>query len=347
MTDVRQPKKPNALAPRFGLTLGASCLNLAYATRSATKRFSDRLSRKVECRMERLDDLEAFLMIVEKGTQAAAARHLRRSLQSVNRSLAAVEASVGVQLIRRSTRSSEPTEVGIDFYNGVKSAFADIMRARDEAANQREGLTGLLTIGAPYLFASEHLGPAICDFMGRYPEIEIELKAADEQVDVIAAGLDLALRIGASADEGLIAHRLGGMRVVVVGATSYFASHGKPQTPSDLADHTCVLRASTDPVAEWPFVIDGRDLRVKLRGKLRTNSASVMRTAVAKGLGIARLPYWQVEPLVCAGEAEIVLTSFEPERIPMQIVWSPTSAILERARMLVDFLAARLKSQMF
>jgi DNA-binding transcriptional LysR family regulator len=280
--------------------------------------------------MERLNDLEAFLVIVEKGTQAAAARHLRRSLQSVNRSLAAVEASVGVQLIRRSTRSSEPTEVG-----------------RDKASSQRDGLTGLLTVGAPHLFASEHVAPVICDFMQRYPEIEVELKAADEQVDVIVAGLDLAVRIGMSSDEGLIAHKLGGMRVVVVGATSYFAGHGRPQTPSDLADHECLLRAGADSTAEWQFAVDGRESGVKLRGKFHTNSASVMRSAMAKGLGIARLPYWQVEQLVCAGEAEIVLASFEPDRIPMQIVWSPTNALLERIRKLVDFLATRLKSQTF
>ncbi|WP_181176994.1 LysR family transcriptional regulator [Mesorhizobium sp. B2-6-4] len=297
--------------------------------------------------MERLNDLEAFLVIVEKGTQAAAARHLRRSLQSVNRSLAAVEASVGVQLIRRSTRSSEPTEVGLDYYNSIKSAFADIVRARDKASSQRDGLTGLLTIGAPHLFASAHVAPAICDFMQRYPGIEVELKTADEQVDVIAAGLDLAVRIGKSSDEGLIARQLGGMRVVVVGAASYFAVHGKPNTPTDLTSHECVLRAGADPIAEWPFATDGRELRVKLRGKLRTNSASVMRSAMAKGLGIARLPYWQVEPLVRAGEAEIVLATFEPDRIPMQIVWSPTGALLERVRKLIDFLATRLKSQGF
>ena len=296
--------------------------------------------------MERLDDLEAFLTIIEKRTQAAAARHLRRSLQSVNRSLAAVESAVGVQLIRRSTRQSEPTEIGLEFYNHVKTAFADIMRARDQAANQRDGLAGVITIGAPYLFASEYVTPTICGFMHLYPDIEVELKAGDEQVDMIAAGLDLAVRIGHSAHEGLIAHRLGGMRVVVVGSTSYFVSHGKPQTPDDLTGHNCILRAGSGSVVGWPFVEDGRNVTVEVQGSLRTDSASVMRIAVDQGIGIARLPYWQVEPLIRAAKAEIVLSSFEPERIPVQIVWSPTSSILERVRRLVDYLAAEMKTQM-
>src|SRR6185436_19996854 len=103
--------------------------------------------------LERLDDLEAFVAIVEKGSQAAASRHLRRPLQSLNRSLIALERAVGVELVKRTTRRSEPTEAGRMFYERIKPAVAEILQARNEAANIRGEVSGPLKIGAPVLFA--------------------------------------------------------------------------------------------------------------------------------------------------------------------------------------------------
>ena len=151
--------------------------------------------------MERLDDLEAFMAIVEKGSQAAASRHLRRPLQSLNRSLIALERAVGVELIKRTTRRSEPTEAGRIFYERIKPAIAEIIEARNEAANIRGEVSGSLKVGAPVLFASCYVAPIIARFLKLYPNVEIELKASDEQVDLLADGLDIAVRIGASADE--------------------------------------------------------------------------------------------------------------------------------------------------
>ena len=145
--------------------------------------------------MDRMDDLAAFLAIMEKGGQTAAARHLRRSLQSVNRSLAALERSVGVQLISRTTRQSNPTEAGLAFYRRIKPALMEINDAKLEAASRRAEASGLLRIGAPVLFAPAYVAPVVCDFLKRNPLIEVELKVSDRQVDLVEQGLDLAVRI--------------------------------------------------------------------------------------------------------------------------------------------------------
>ena len=121
--------------------------------------------------MDRLGDLEAFLAIVEKGSQTAAARQLRRSLQSINRSLLAVERNIGVELVRRTTRKSSPTVAGRAFYNRVKPAFQEIAAARLDAANRRAEPSGLMRLGAPVLFAPAYVVPAISDFMRRYPRL--------------------------------------------------------------------------------------------------------------------------------------------------------------------------------
>jgi DNA-binding transcriptional LysR family regulator len=296
--------------------------------------------------LERLDDLEAFLAVIEKGSQAAASRHLRRPLQSLNRSLMALERGLGVELVKRTTRRSEPTEAGRVFYERIKPAVAEIIEARAEAANLRGEVLGSLKVGAPILFASSYVAPIVSRFLKLYPNVDVELRASDEQVDLVAEGLDIAVRIGDSTDESLIARRLHALRVVVVGAPSYFAEHGRPKHPGELEQHACILRAGAEVIDKWPFRIDGRLQSVKVDGRFRSNSAASIRAAASEGTGLARLPLWQVGDLVAQGALAIILPEFETEGMPIQLVWPPTRAPLERVRRFVDFLASSLKTDL-
>lgn len=296
--------------------------------------------------LERLDDLEAFLAVIEKGSQAAASRHLRRPLQSLNRSLMALERALGVELVKRTTRRSEPTEAGRVFYERIKPAVVEIIEARAEAANLRGEILGPLKVGAPVLFASSYVAPIVSRFLKLYPNVDVELRASDEQVDLIAEGLDIAVRIGDSADESLIARRLHTLRVVVVGAPSYFAEHGRPQHPGDVGQHACILRAGAEVTDKWPFRIDGRLQSIRVHGRFRSNSAASIRAAAREGAGLARLPLWQINDLVAQGELAIVLPEFEAEGMQIQLVWPPTRAPLERVRRFSDFLASSLKADL-
>ena len=296
--------------------------------------------------MERLDDLEAFVAVVEKGSQAAASRHLRRPLQSLNRSLMALERAVGVELIKRTTRRSEPTEAGRLFYERVKPAIAEIIQARNEAANIRGDVSGPLKVGAPVLFASSYVAPIVGRFLKLYPKVEVELKAFDEQVDLLADGIDIAVRIGESIDESLTARRLHALRVVTCGAPSYFAQYGQPKHPDELENHHCILRAGTEVADKWPFRIDGRPHTVRVSGRFRSNSAATIRAVASEGIGLARLPLWQIRDLLDHGALAIVLPEFETEGMPIQLVWPPSRAPLERMRRFVDFLANGLKAEL-
>jgi DNA-binding transcriptional LysR family regulator len=296
--------------------------------------------------MERLDDLEAFVAIIEKGSQAAASRHLRRPLQSLNRSLIALERAVGVELVKRTTRRSQPTEAGRLFYQRIKPAVAEILEAHNEAANIRGEVSGTLKVGAPVLFASSYIAPIVGRFLKLYPNAEIELRASDEQVDLLAGGLDVAVRIGESVDESLVARRLHALRVVTFATPSYFAEHGRPRHPGDLENHHCILRAGADVVDKWPFQIDGTPQAVKVSGRFRSNSAAAIRAAASEGLGVAQLPLWQIRESVDEGVLAIVLQEFEAEGMPIQLVWPPTKAPLERMRRFIDFLANGLKTDL-
>jgi len=293
--------------------------------------------------MIRIDDLDAFVAIVEKGGQTAAARHLRRSLQSIGRSLSALEQDLKAQLVRRTTRQSRPTEAGQAFYRRIKPALVDIHEAKLETANRQAEPSGLLKVGAPEAFASSFVVPAVRDFMERHPGVEVELQASDRPVDFFTQQLDLAVRIRELPDSGMRARKLGDLRIGVVGAPAYFARRGRPMHPNELASHDCIVRVLDSEEASWPFRINGRRRLVRVGGRFRANTPAAIHAAVAAGLGLGLAPLWQVRTLIERGDAEVVLEKFESTRMPIHAVWPPTRQPALKVRLFVDYLAAKVR----
>jgi DNA-binding transcriptional LysR family regulator len=288
-----------------------------------------------------MEDIEAFIAVIEAGSQTAAARRLGRSLQSVNRSLVTLEKSVGVELVRRTTRRSFATEAGLAFYRRVKPAITEIGEARLEAASRRDEPSGLLRIAAPVQFAAAFVVPAAAQFMRRYPRVEVDLKVSDQAVDVVGEGVDLAVRIRELPDSSLKARRLGQLRTVVYGAPGYFARHGRPRRPDDLGDHQCVVRATET----WRFRVGRQFKAVRVKGTFRTDNTASVHAAVCQGLGIGYGPFWQIRELVDQGALEIVLAAFETPRFPIHAVFPPSGMAPAKTRLFADLLAERLKGE--
>jgi DNA-binding transcriptional LysR family regulator len=294
--------------------------------------------------MNRADDIVVFIAVVEAGSLTAAARRLGRSLQAISRALGLLEQSIGITLIRRTTRRCSPTEAGAAFYRRVKPAFAEIHDAWTEAAEQRDEPSGVLRISAPVMFAPVYVVPAVAKFMERYPRVEVDLTLTDTFADLIAQDLDLAVRIGQLPDSDLKARRLGVLRRVVFGTPDYFARHGYPQHPSDLVRHQCVVRPVAGQDSTWPFQIGGKLRRIKVGGRFRADASASAIEAVAQGLGIGFGPLWQMRPLLDAGRVEVVLAPFEPPPVPVQLVWHPTRMPLARTRIFADCLVEGLRN---
>jgi len=295
--------------------------------------------------MDRLDDLATFVAVVEKGGQTAAARHLGRSLQSVNRSLMALEQCIGIELVRRTTRQSSPTEAGLAFYRRIKPALVEIADARQEAANRRADFSGVIRIGAPVQFAAAQVAPAICDFMERHPRVEVELRPSDREADLVDDELDVAIRIRELADSTLKVRRLGELRVVVFGAPAYFARNGRPGHPLDLARHECIVRVVDRYPEPWPFHVGGRRKLMQVNGRFRTDSVAATATAVLSGLGLGLAPLWQIRGLLDQGLVELILEEFEAPRLPINAVFPPTRMPIAKTRAFIDLLAERLQNQ--
>src|SRR5260221_1363977 len=258
--------------------------------------------------MDGIEDVRAFVAIVEKGSLTAAAKQLGRSLQSVSRCLAALEREVGVELVRRTTRRSTPTDAGLAFHRRLSAALGEIEDAKLETSHRRAEATGLLRIAGSPVFASVYIVPTLPAFLKDHPKVEVELDLSERYVDLVSESYDLAIRIGDLPDSTLTARRLANSRRVVFAAPSYFSAHGRPRRPEELAHHQCIVRTVARDSNVWPFRIDGRTKTVQVAGRFRSNGAVAVRKAVAQGLGIARAPLWGVRSLLDRGAVELTLT---------------------------------------
>ena len=295
--------------------------------------------------MNRIEDYHAFVAIIEKRSLTAAAHHLRRSLQSVSRSLAALEHDIGVELIRRTTRRLSPTDAGLAFYRRLNAALAEIEAAKLETSNRRAQATGLLRIAGSTVFSPFYVVPALTEFLAAHPRVEVELELSNGYVNLIGEGYDLAIRIGELPDLTLKSKLLATSRRVVFGAPSYFAKNGRPQSPEDLLRHECIVRTAARDANAWPFKVNGRLVTVKAAGRLRTSGALAANEAAVRGLGIANAPLWQIRSLVDRGDAELILTGFEPPPIAIHAVWPATRVLPARTQFFIEFLAKHLQKQ--
>jgi len=294
--------------------------------------------------VDRIAHYQAFVAVVEKGSLTAAARGLGRSLQSVSRSLAAVERELGVELVRRTTRRSTPTDAGLALYRRLSAALSEIDAAKEETANRRWEASGLLRVTSSTAFAPLYVVPAAGAFLSAHPKVAIELGVSDRYVDLVSEGFDLAVRIGELPDSTLKARRLGDLRRVVFAAPDYFEKHGRPRRPHELVNHQCIVRTAAREGNAWPFLVNGRVRTVRVAGRFRTSSAVAANAAAAQAVGIGNAPLWQVRPLVDRGAVELALTRFEPPPVPVHAVWPATKVLAAKTQLFIELLAAQLKA---
>lgn len=292
--------------------------------------------------MRRLEDLEAFIAIVELGSLTAAARFTQRTVQAVSRSLALLEADVGLSLIRRTTRQCIPTEAGMQFYDRIKPALAEISTAKAELMEQRIEPSGMLRVSASVLFGPQFLVPIIAEYMHAYPNVEIDLQLSDAFVDIAEERLDMAIRIGDLPDSGLRARKLGTLRRVVFGSPAYFARHGVPMQPSDLRHHSCIVRTVHGNPAHWSFLVHGKPRTIAIQGRFRTNTMAAIYAAVQDGLGLGYSPVCPIRHLVDSGAVQIVLQEYEPAPVPIHVLWHGPQTPPAKVRTFIDFVVERL-----
>jgi DNA-binding transcriptional LysR family regulator len=290
--------------------------------------------------MDRLDELAVLVAVLDAGSLAAAGRRLRRSAPAITRTIAALEQRVGVRLVERTTRRLAPTEAGLALAARARSMldlYGEAMQAPAQAA-----LRGTLRITAPVVFGRRHVTPCVLAFQQEHPEVRVELELADRNLDLVEDGLDVAVRIGALADSGLTARRVGSVRRVIVASPRYLAVRGTPGTPSDLDGHATLVAFSRGGLLEWRFRDRERERVVRIAPRLLVNDIESMLLAARCGHGIARALSYQVVEELQAGSLVRLLAEFEPAPEPVHLVFTGGGMVRPSVRAFVEFAAAFL-----
>jgi DNA-binding transcriptional LysR family regulator len=294
----------------------------------------------------KLQDYEAFLAVVDTGNLTRAAARLRRSLQSVSRSLTALEAQVGVVLIRRTTRTAQPTDAGLAFHRRLNAAFREMALAEAELSDTSETLRGTLRLAGSAVFVGAYVVPIIRDFALQHPAVKFDLRITEEFTDPVRTGVDIMIRLGRLPPSRMRSRRLTSLRRVAIVSPSYVAQRGRPKTPMDLAGHACIVRTSAQDARAWTFQApDGSLHRVPVEGMFEADNAHVTMHAVMAGMGVAVIPFYHAREAVKAGLVEILLDDFTLAPIQAHAVWPSGSRTTSRVRRFVDLLAERLKKQ--
>ena len=203
--------------------------------------------------MARLEELETFVQVVESGNFTRAADRLSVAKSAVSRRVADLEARLGAQLFRRTTRRLNLTDTGRGFYERAARILADLEEAELAVSQEHGTLRGSLRVAAPLTFGLRHLGPAIREFADLHPEVVFDLDFNDRQIDVIQEGVDVAVRIARLEDSTLVARRLAPVRLTVCASPGFLDRHGSPRVPADLASMPCLTYSvAPDPEGRSP-----------------------------------------------------------------------------------------------
>jgi DNA-binding transcriptional LysR family regulator len=283
--------------------------------------------------------LDAFVASADEGSFSAAARRLGITPPAVSKSVARLEAGLGVRLFQRSTRSLSLTEEGERLYRQVRMPWVEIGDALAELQQGAGKPAGTLKVSMAPAVGRTYFVPLLQTFMERYPDIVPDLHFDNRQVDLIAEGFDVAIGGGIELTEGLVARELAEVRIVLAAAPSYLEKQGAPTEPGDLSRHRGLLRRSLASGRLMPWVLkngDGGEVVANVRPVAVLDDPEALAKAAACGMGIAMLPLPHALPLLHSGEIMRVLPAWHAETRPLSIYYSSRRLLPAKVRVFVD-----------
>jgi DNA-binding transcriptional LysR family regulator len=289
-------------------------------------------------RHDALDGVEAFLSVARHKSFRRAAADLGVTPSAISQAVRALEARIGAPLFTRTTRSVGLTEAGERFLSRAGPAFEELVAASEAARDLGRRPSGLLRLAAPRAVVPLILQPMIASFCAAYPDIELEIVASEELVDIAAQGFDAGIRMGQFIAADMTTVRLTPpFRFVVVGSPAYLARAGAPDRPEDLRDHACLRQRQTNgAVAVWRFLDGNRPLEVSVAGPLIANDFPTLLAAALEGVGLAQMP----EPVAKAAISEHRLTHllarFAPTMPGVFLFYSGRREVLPKLRAFID-----------
>ncbi|MEM6253047.1 MAG: LysR family transcriptional regulator [Cyanobacteria bacterium P01_D01_bin.156] len=292
--------------------------------------------------MDKFAAIHAFVRVVEARGFAAAAREMGMSRSAVNKLVISLEKDLGVKLLQRSTRKVTPTATGSAFYDRCLRIVADLKEAELAVSQAQREPVGPLRINAPMTFGTMHLGPALADFMVRYPGVQIQLTLDDRFIDPIAEGFDLVLRIAQpSTLPNVVVHELAMVRCLLCASPTYLWHRGVPHSVHDLKEHSCLAYGELANHHEWTLTSTEKEQKVSVAGAMCSNNGEVLRDAALGGLGIVLLPEFIVRESLKEWHLQEILLESHPPSLSLCIIYPTNRHLSNKVQLLTTFLQQR------
>lgn len=294
--------------------------------------------------MELLHSMELFTKVVEVGSFTKAADTLQVSRPQVTLAIKDLENAVGARLLHRTTRKVTLTAEGEAFYERAKEILVSVADATSMFGRLGDPVRGRLRIDLPSVFGQLPFLMALATFSEKYPEVEIALGVSDRLIDLVAEGVDCALRIGGLANSSLIGRPVGFVEMVSCAAPCYLEKFGEPTDIEDLVHHRIVqfLSGGSRRALPWSFLVDGQEHAYSGKGSLSVNEANAYVQAAVAGFGLIQAPGFMVERQLEDGSLVQVLERFRPNPMPVSLVYPSRSHVAPQVAAFADWLQAQL-----
>ena len=291
--------------------------------------------------MDRIESMGIFAKVVAKQSFSGAARELRLSQAAVSKHVRALEDWLGVQLLNRTTRRLNVTEIGSLVHERCERILDEIDEVQQSTSALQTAPRGVLRLAAPVSFGTTQLGPALADYLSRYPEVVVDATLDDRFVDLVEQGFDLALRVGTLNDSSLITRRLAPVRFVLCASRSYVKQNGAPRQPDDLSDHRCLFYSLRRTPGEWRFVGPEGEVAWRISGRFRSNNGNMLYEALLAGAGIGLAPTFVAGRDLAEGRLVSLMPDYRPVESALSAIYLPGKNLSAKVRSVIDFLADR------
>ncbi len=298
------------------------------------------MSRK----FDHLGDVEAFIAVVEHGSLTAGAVALSTTPSVISRAIARLEARLGNQLLRRTTRRIGLTEAGRRYLEQTRAAFALIDEAERAMQGQEGELSGRVRLSVPTTYGHYRLPALLQAFTAQYPRVQVELNITNRNVDLVAEGFDLAIRLGALPDSGLVGRKLEDAALCLVASPDYLARAGTPHGLSALAQHVCIpfVMPSSGRIAPWLFRVDGNDVDWLPPARIEVSDDVLGVVSLAEhGVGLCQSYDFIVRDRIERGGLVEVLPQLRGRARAFSVIYAPHRHLSAAAKALIDTLAGR------
>ena len=292
--------------------------------------------------MDRLQAMEMFVRVVETGSFSKAAREFATTQPTVTKQVASIESRLKVRLLNRNTRGVSLTEAGALYYDKCKSILRETEEADSIVRLRQSQAQGLLRVGSSVAFGRRVIVPLALEFMTQHPQLKVDLSFEDRYTDLVAQGIDVAIRLGKLADSSLGARFLGANPWLMVASPKYLKKHGTPRKPADLSGHDTLIYSSVQGSDVWRVIPPkGEPVTVPVSGKLRSNNLSAVLAAARSHLGIAALPWYVAADSLAKGNVVEVLKAHSLPEQEIHAVFPSPKLVPGKVQAFIAFLQGR------